>query len=302
MAEVTLELIKTLREQTGAGMMDCKGALKETGGDLEEAATFLRKKGIARADKKAGRAASEGRVAARVSEDATEGILIEANCETDFVAKNEKYDAFVSDLLDHVESAKEVESHDALLAQPFVKNTDETFGEYIKATAGGLGENISLSRSTYYKLAGEGAIGSYIHMGGKVGVLIEVAAGKAETASADAFQELVKDLTLHIAASAPICIGRDEVPAEIVEKEKEVFRDQMKGKPDNIIENIIKGMVNKFYSQQVLTEQAFVKDTDKSIRDLLKDTGKALDDEITITRFTRYGLGENAPEVTEEED
>ena len=301
MAEVTLELIKTLREQTGAGMMDCKGALKESDGDLEAAATYLRKKGIARADKKAGRAASEGVVASRVATCGKTGLLIEANCETDFVAKNENFQEFVENLLDQVESAGDIESHEALLALPYIKDESSSFEEYIKATAGALGENISLSRSIHDTLSGEGAVASYIHMGGKVGVLIEVTCGKAETAQSDVFKNLVNDLNLHIAAIAPLCLTREEIPADIVAKEEEVYRDQMNDKPAKIVDNIIKGMLNKFYSQSAFLEQAFVKDGDTTVGKLIEKVGKELDDTIEVARFTRYARGENAPEGTDED-
>lgn len=293
MAEITVELIKTLRDKTNAGMMDCKAALAEAGGDLEAAETVLRKKGIADADKKAGRAAKEGVIASRIVEGAKTGILVEVNCETDFVAKNENFQAFVEQILDHIAESKSVDSLEELKAQKFAQDSSQTLDEFIKVKVGELGENMGLTRFAKYELDGEGVVASYIHMQGRVGVLVEVSTGEAATAKDEGFREFVKDLTLHIAAAQPICIGRDEVPAELVEKEKDIFREQMKDKPAEIIEKIIGGKMGKFYSTNCLLEQAFIKDGDKSIQDLIDGVAKSTGDKkIEITRFERYAVGE----------
>lgn len=293
MAEITVELIKSLRDKTNAGMMDCKAALAEANGDIAEAETILRKKGIADAEKKSGRAAKEGVIASRIVEDAKTGILVEVNCETDFVAKNENFAAFVEQILDHIAASESVDSLDALLAQPY-EGDEGTLEEFIKAKVGQLGENMALSRFAKYELDGEGVVASYIHMQGRVGVLTEVTCGKADTTKNDTFREFVKDLTLHIAAAQPLCINRDEVPADKVESEKDIFREQMKGKPADIIEKIIDGKMGKFYSTHCLLEQGFIKDTDKSIKDLLAEVEKETGDKIEITRFERYAVGEEA--------
>ena len=298
MAEITVALIKTLREKTNAGMMDCKAALNEADGDLAEAETILRKKGIADAEKKAGRAAKEGVVASRISDDGKSGVLVEVNCETDFVAKNENFTVFVDQILDHASSNKTHETHDALLAQEFSGDA-ATLDEFIKAKVGELGENMGLTRFTKYELDCEGVVGSYIHMAGRVGVLVEVKVGKADTASNDAFTTFVKNIGMHIAASQPICIGRDEVPSELVEAEKDIFREQMKDKPADIIERIIDGKMGKFYATNCLLEQAFIMDTEKSIQDLVGELSKETSDEISISRFERYGLGEVAEDGEE---
>jgi elongation factor Ts len=293
MAEVTVELIKTLRDKTNAGMMDCKAALAEAGGDLEEAETILRKKGIADAEKKAGRAAKEGVIASRIVDDAKTGILVEVNCETDFVAKNENFTDFVDKILDHIASSETADSLDGLLVQDFSGDA-ATLDEFIKAKVGELGENMGLTRFAKFELDGTGIVASYIHMQGRVGVLVEVACGKAETAADDGFREFVKDLTLHIAAAQPICVGRDGVSADLVEKEKDIFRDQMKDKPADIIEKIIDGKMSKFYSTNCLLEQAFIKDGDKTIQGLVDEIAGSTGDEITIARFERYAVGEEA--------
>ena len=292
MAEITVELIKTLRDKTNAGMMDCKAALAEANGDLEAAETVLRKKGIADADKKAGRAAKEGVIASRIVDGAKTGILVEVNCETDFVAKNENFQSFVEQILDHIAESDSVNTVEELKAQKLAQDSSQTLEEFIKAKVGELGENMGLTRFAKYELAGDGVVASYIHMQGRVGVLVEVQSGKADTTKDDGFREFVKDLTLHIAAAQPICISREEVPEKLVEKEKDIFREQMKDKPAEIIEKIIGGKMGKFYSTNCLLEQAFIKDGDKSIKDLIAEVEKATGDKISIARFERYAVGE----------
>lgn len=294
MAEITVELIKTLREKTNAGMMDCKAALKEAGGDLAEAEIVLRKKGIASADKKASRATSEGVISSRIDADAKTGVLVEVNCETDFVAKNENFQSFVEGLVNHVAEGDAVDTLDELLAQKYVGDPTLTVEEVVKAKVGALGENMTLARFARYTADGEGVIASYIHPPGKVGVLLEAGCGKAESTSNESFRQLVKDIALHIAAAQPICVSRDEVPADKVETEREISRDKAKGKPENIIEKIVEGQLDKFFSTMALLEQGFIKDPDQTIKDLLAAKGKEIGDELTIRRFSRFAIGEDA--------
>lgn len=294
MAEITVELIKTLRDKTNAGMMDCKSALKEADGDLEAAETILRKKGIADADKKADRAAKEGVCAARLLSGGKTGILVEVNCETDFVAKNENFRTFVDEILDHIASSASVASLPELLAQPYSADSAETLETFIKAKVGQLGENMGLGRFAKYEISGEGLVASYIHMGGRVGVLAEIRCGNAATAASQAVTDFAKDLCMHIAAAHPICVRRDEVPTDKVEAERDIFREQMKGKPAEIIEKIIDGKLGKFYSINCLLDQPFIKDNDKTIQALLDELSKATGDTVTVTRFSRYAVGEEA--------
>jgi elongation factor Ts len=294
MAEITVELIKTLRDKTNAGMMDCKAALKEADGDLEAAETILRKKGIADADKKADRAAKEGVCAARILDGGKTGILVEVNCETDFVAKNENFRTFVDEILDHIAASPSVATLPELLAQTYSGDAAETLETFIKAKVGQLGENMGLGRFAKYEISGEGVVGSYIHMAGRVGVLAEITCGKAETASSQAVADFAKDLCMHIAAAHPICVRRDEVPTDKVEAERDIFREQMKGKPAEIIEKIIDGKLGKFYSINCLLDQPFIKDNDKTIQALLDDLSKAAGDTVTVTRFSRYAVGEES--------
>jgi len=293
MAEITVELIKTLREKTNAGMMDCKAALAEAGGDLEAAETVLRKRGIADAEKKAGRAAKEGVIASRIAADGKTGFMVEVNCETDFVAKNDNFQTFVNQILDHVEkSGADAADLSALLAQDY--DSEQSLEEFVKVKVGELGENMGIGRFVHYTVDGTGAVATYIHMQGRVGVLAEVNCGKDATLSNGDFETLLKDLTMHIAAAQPDCVDRDGVSSDKIEGEKDIFREQMKDKPADIIERIIEGKMSKFYSQHCLLEQAFIKDGDKTIQDLLDEVGKAAGDTITVARFDRYALGEEA--------
>ncbi len=294
MAEITVELIKTLRDKLGAGMMDCKAALVETGGDLEAAEALLRKKGVAAADKKAGRAANEGVVAVRILEEGRTGILVEVSCETDFVARNEKFREIVEAILDHIATGPAVETIEELHQQPFSSDPSRTLETYIKEKVGQLGENMGLARFVNYNVGSAGIIGSYIHPGDRIGVMVELAYTKPETAANPNVAVFLKDLSMHIAASQPLCISRDQVPADKVEAEKDIYRDQIKGKPENIAEKILEGKLGKFYSTCCLLEQPFVKDDSMTIQNLLDDLSKATGDEIRIVRFHRYGVGELA--------
>lgn len=297
MSQITASLVRELREKTNAGMMDCKAALVEAGGDLEEAAVLLRKKGIAKADKKAARAAEEGVIRAAISEDAHVGALVEINCETDFVAKNENFDSFAAAVIEHA-AAGGYDSLEALLAAPF--QGAASLDEAVKAKIAEVGENIVVRRYSRFAMASgdQGLVASYIHLAGRVGVLVELGCEQAATVATEAFKDLAKDLTLHVAASSPVCVGREDIPAEKVEAEKEVYRgqvqEQMKGKPENVIEKIIEGKLGKFYSTACLLEQGFVKEPDSSIADLLAKVGKQLGDTLVVRRFARFAVGEEA--------
>jgi len=293
MPEVTLELIKTLREKTNAGMMDCKAALTEADGDLEAAETVLRKKGLSAADKKAGRATKEGAIASRIADEQKVGALIEVGCETDFVAKNENFRDFVEQLLDHAMAADDFSDAESLLAQK-LPDGSQTAEEMVKLTVGRLGENMGVPRAVRYTVQGSGVVASYIHMQGKVGVLVEVGCENDATTSNETFRELVKDITLHIAASNPLCISRDEIPADKIATEREIYIDQVKDKPENIIDKIVEGKLEKFYGTIALLEQGFIKDPDNTVGELIAAKGKELSDTIELRRFTRYAIGEEA--------
>lgn len=286
---ITASQVKELRDKTNAGMMECKGALKETDGDIDAAIKYLRERGSIKAAKKADREAKEGLVSAQLSDGGKSGVLVEINCETDFVAKNDAFVGFVTEIANAVASsdAKDLEAAKA------VSLSDGSVDESLKAKVIEVGENLQFSRFARFDVNGAGAIASYIHMGGKVGVLLEVGCGKEDTPSKDAFKDLVKDITLHIAAAAPTGLNREDIPAELVQAEKDLFLKQMEGsgKPPEILEKIVEGKLGKFYSEQCLVDQGFVKDPDTTISALVEAKGKELDDKLAINRFVRFAVG-----------
>ena len=271
MAQITAAMVKDLREKTGAGMMDCKKALVETNGDEKAAADWLREKGIAKAAKKSGRVAAEGAVAAYVASDNKVGVLVEVNCETDFAANNENFRALEKDIAEHIAKA-DPKDIDALNASKIGGKTVETLVTEATAT---IGEKISVRRFVRYE--SKGRITSYIHMGGKIGVLVELDGGD---------EQLGKDIAMQIAASNPLAVDRTGVPSDDLEHEKEVLRKQAleEGKPEKIVEKMVEGRINKYYKEVCLMEQIFVKDTEKTVKDILKG--------VKVLRFTRYQLGE----------
>lgn len=275
---ITTSMIKELRDATSMGINDCKKALEETGGDFDAAVKVLREKGAAVATKRASKEAKEGLIAAIVTGDAQSAAMIEINCETDFVSRNEDFQAFVEELRGE---ALNFES-DAMAAGVADKIEDKMAS---------IGEKIMFRRNVKWTVEGSGALTSYIHMGGKVGVLVEVGCEKAETIENPIFKELAKDLTLHVAAAAPEYLTRDEVPAELVEEEKDIARKQLEGKPANIIDNILVGKINKYFSQICFIEQGFVKEDKVSITSLLEEKSKELGDTLTVKRYIRYQLG-----------
>lgn len=275
---ITTSMIKELRDATSMGINDCKKALEETGGDFDAAIKVLREKGAAVAAKRASKEAKEGMIAAIVSDDAQSAGMIEINCETDFVTRNEDFQGFVEELRSE---ALNFES-DAMAAG---------VAKRIEDKMASIGEKIMFRRNVKWTVDGTGAVTSYIHMGGKVGVLVEVGCEKAETTESPVFKELAKDLTLHVAAAAPEYLTRDEVPADLVEEEKDIARKQLEGKPENIIDKILIGKINKYYSQICFIEQGFVKEDKVSITSLLEEKGKELGDTLTVKRYVRYQLG-----------
>jgi elongation factor Ts len=297
MAEITAQLVKELREKSSAGMMDCQRALKETNGDIEAAIDLLRAKGIAATGKREDRDAKEGAVKAGLNAAGTVAAVVELNCETDFVAKNDGFQGFVGSLLDHALASDVANGGDAaaFLAGPGTDGS-ATLDETVRAKAASMGERLVLRRVRRFAAAANTGLHSYIHMGGKVGVLVELSAEKAESRSAEAFATLAKDICLHICAASPEFVDRADVPAAAVEKEMEIqkerMKDQLGSKPANIVAKILEGQVSKYYSQICLLEQAFVKDPDQTIAQLVAATGKSLGDEVKVVRFARLALGE----------
>ncbi|MGD9781612.1 MAG: translation elongation factor Ts [Kiritimatiellia bacterium] len=278
MAEISASLVKELREETGVGMMECKKALVEANGDKAAAVKILRESGMAIAAKKASRAAKQGVIAADISADAQSGRMIEVNCETDFVAKNDNFKAFVAELLQDAKGVADNGLADAAKAK-------------VDAKIAEIGENIVARRNVAYQVQGTGAVAGYVHLGGKLGVMVEVGCKNAASIQNPAVKTLLADLTLHVTAVAPLCIVRDQVPAATVQAEKEIYAKQVEGKPANIIDKIVAGKLDKFFSQVCLVEQAFVKDQDKTVAAVLAEAGKTAGDEFTIRRFVRWQLG-----------
>ena len=276
MAEITAALVGKLREMTNAGLMDCKKALIETAGDLDAAVDALRKKGVATAAKKAGREAKEGVIAQYIAPGAKSGLLVEVNCETDFVAKNDSFRAFCDEI------AK------TLVTQP---NADiETLRTNQVAK---IGENIQIKRNHRLDVSGNGMVAAYIHTGSKVGVLVEVGAGLETTVGNEAFKQLVRDITLQIAAASPLAVSRDNIDPAVIAKEKEIAEEQVKNKPPQAIAKIVEGKLEKFYQTSCLVDQGFVKqNSEVTVREHVASVAKSLSDEITIRRFLRFQVGE----------
>jgi len=277
MAEITVAIINDLRQRTNAGMMDCKKALIDTNGDMDAAIKILREKGLAIQVKRADKESKEGIIKAISSADGKTIAMAEVNTETDFVAKTDNFKNFVTAVTQKVLDVG-VEFGDSL--------KDE-----LMTIVSQTGENVKIRRAARYTLSCTGKIESYIHMGGKVGVLVEVACGKPETVEHSAFAELVHDLVLQIAAASPRYLVPEEVPADVVDAEKDIYRTQVQDKPANIIENILKGKIQKFYSEICLIHQPFVKEPKQSISEVIALCAKATGDTITVKRFVRFQLG-----------
>jgi len=285
---ITAADVKKLRDQTGAGMMECKSALTEANGDFEEANTILRKRGLASAAKKAGRTASEGLIANRVADDHSAGTLVEVNCESDFVARTPDFQELMKSVLDEIDQAGDAAS------EAWLKDPDGPVQKLVAAKIAKLGENMAVSRFVRY--AGKGYVGQYIHMGGKIGVQVELSGVTPELAARDEFAALVKEIAMQIAAASPGYVSRDLVPAELLDKEKAIYRAQMEnsGKPANVLDKIIEGKLGSFYSQVVLPDQPSIRDPKQTVKDVIAAANKALGASVTVTRFARLKVGEAA--------
>jgi len=276
MSTITKDAVMTLRERTGAGLIDCKRALTDSNGDMEEAVSILRKKGVASAAKKAGRDAGEGIIAQSISTDLSKGILVEVNCETDFVAKNEDFVAFSNSV-----------------AEELLNNPDADLETKRTEQIAKIGENIQISRSQALAPESTGIVQSYIHTGGKVAVLISIGSD-GDVSDNESALVLAKDLCMHIAAASPICVSRDDVPNNLVEKETEIAKAQAEGKPAQAIEKIVSGKLDKYFAGSCLLEQPFVKNPDQSVKQLVEATAKEIGSTLKVEKFLRFQVGENA--------
>ncbi|MEA5553476.1 translation elongation factor Ts [Anabaena cylindrica UHCC 0172] len=294
MAEISAKLVQELRQKTGAGMMDCKKALKETDGNIEEAVDWLRKKGIASAGKKSDRIAAEGLVDTYIQSGGQVGVLIEVNCQTDFVARNDAFKSLVKNLAQQAATADSVES---LLAQPYLEKSSVSVDEFIKETMATLGENIQVRRFVNFALpAGTaGVVDSYIHTGGRVGVLVELNAQTESAAGNEDFQNLAKNAAMQVAACPNVeYVTIDQIPAEFVQKEKdiEMGKDDLGNKPENIKEKIVQGRIDKRLKEITLLDQPYIRDQSISVEELVKQVKSKVGEEIKVNRFVRYVLGE----------
>jgi elongation factor Ts len=293
---ITPAMIKELREQTGAGFGDVKSALTEAQGNMEQAVVILRKKGLAAAGKKAGRVTAEGTIAARV--DGNTGVLVEVNCETDFVGRNEIFQKFAGEVAGAIAQSK-ADSVEALLAENW-PGSSEPVSQKVAEQIASIKENISIRRFARYEAPASARIGTYIHGGGKIGVMVEVLAENCgNTAVAD---EVARDVAMHIAAAEPRFLRREDVTQKDLDTEREIARDAAlkSGKPENIVEKMVSGKMEKFYAENCCLEQAYIRDDKQTVAQYLASRGKEQGCTLSVTRFTRYKLGEGIEKRSED--
>ncbi|MCE5323665.1 translation elongation factor Ts [bacterium] len=285
---ITADMVKKLREQTGAGMMDCKKALTETNGDYEKAVTLLREKGIAVAAKRETKSASEGLIGCFVTGDNKAGAMVEVNCETTFVAKTPEFVELAKGLAKFVAESGDIANLDAMLDTPF--KDGRPVKDLVNELMGKIGEKLAVNR--FVRLATDGVIGSYVHMGDQIGVLVELKGA----AVSDTSLSLAKDIAMHIAWANPDYMKRDDIAADAIDKERDVHRQWAikEGKPEKIIDRIIDGRMKEFYSRVCLLEQPFIKDEDQTIEDLVKAAAKTTGEDIKIAGYVRYRVGETS--------
>jgi elongation factor Ts len=291
MADISAQLVKQLRERTGAGMMDCKRALVEAGGDITEAEIILRKKGIANAVNKESRSAKQGLISAFIGAAGKLGVLVEVNCESDFVARTDEFQTLAADVAAHIAETRprhvrledvteaeraNIKAHETLYEQKFAKDGN-TVGEMVKTKIAKLGENI------------------VIHTGSQIGVLLEVDNTQSEAFGKDEFKTLIRDLAMQVAAAHPQVVSRDQLPAALVAKELEIQRDRVRaeGKPEKMLDKIAEGRMSKFYEEVCLLEQPFIRENTISITELIKTAGSKIGGTIGIARFVRYKVGDS---------
>lgn len=285
---ITAQMVKELRERTGAGMMECKKALNESNGDLEKAIEILRERGLAAAAKKAGRIAAEGLVETYVSEDKKSGAIVEVNCETDFVAANEEFTSLSKNIAKQA-SLTTAKTVDEFIEEKYIADPNITIKEAVTALIAKLGENMAVRRFQRFSID-KGVVHSYIHGGGRIGVLVEVACEK----ESDVVLTVAKDVAMQVAAANPLFLSREQVDPETLEKEREIYKIQAmnEGKPEHIAEKMVEGRIQKFYKENCLIEQVWIRNADYTISKYLQEKSKEVGAPITITRFVRFEKGE----------
>ncbi|MGH9639859.1 MAG: translation elongation factor Ts [Bryobacteraceae bacterium] len=316
MAEINAQLVKQLREKTGAGMMECKKALQESNGDLPQAEIILRKRGLAAAGKKETRSTKQGLIASHITPDRKLGVLLEVNCESDFVARTEDFRSLAADIAAHIAEHKpkyvrseevteseraHFKQHEALYEQKFIKDRETTIGELVKSKIAKLGENINVSRFMIYEAGSSGIVGSYIHQGSQIGVLLQIAVSGDNFSQSDEFRVMLQDLAMQVAAANPQYLGRNDVPADVLEKEREIQRDRARAerKPEKMLDKITEGRLSKFYEEVCLLEQPFIRENTLSVSEMVRTASAKFGGRVDVERFVRFKVGDagDAPGV-----
>ncbi|KAJ51554.1 elongation factor Ts [Clostridium tetanomorphum] len=293
---ISAQMVKDLRERTGAGMMDCKKALSETNGDLDKAIELLREKGLAAAAKKAGRVAAEGLVETFISEDEKSGSIVEVNCETDFVAANDDFKTLANNVAKQAVNTK-ASNIEEFIEEKYIGDESISIKDAVTALIAKLGENMSVRRFSNYSVE-NGVVESYIHGGGRIGVLVKLECEKSN----EVLKEVAKDIAMQIAAVNPLFLNRDEVDNDTLEKEKEIYRVQAlnEGKPEKIVDKMVEGRIQKYYKENCLIEQVWVKNADYTITKYLQEKSKEVGAEIKVTGFVRFERGEGIEKKEED--
>lgn len=288
MVEISASMVMKLRKMSGQGMMDCKKALIETDGDTNKAMAVLRKKGLATLSKRAERETSEGIVVSKMSEDGKIAVMATLCCETDFVAKSDDFVAEAERLADYAMAADADSGAESVLETAI---DGKNFGDCLTELVSKTGEKTQVGDYAKYKLDGPGLIGVYVHFNGKVGTMVQIETSSDEVAAADALKQTAADIAMHITAANPLAMDKDEIAAETIEREKAIFAEQVKNKPANIIDKIVEGKLKKFFAENCLLAQAFVKDDSKTVAQVLAESGKQAGGEAKIKGFARFDVG-----------
>ncbi len=287
---ISAKMVNELRQKTGAGIMDCKRALQETDGDIDKAVTYLREKGMASAGKKSTRVAAEGKVEMKVSDDGHVGAVVEVNCETDFVARSDDFQSFCADLVSRIVSEG--------------STNPEDFEEMRKQLVAKTGENVVVRRMERFAIedGANGKVEAYQHMGGKIGVMVQVNCDSPDATSSDGFSELCRELAMHVAAANPQYLVKEDVPEDVVESEKSIYKKQAldQGKPENVVEKMVEGRLRKWFGEFCLMEQPWVREQKMTITKLVKDAESKIGASIEIKRFVRFQLGEGIEKKKED--
>jgi elongation factor Ts len=288
MVDISAAMVMKLRKMTGQGMMDCKRALQEANGDIEQATDILRKKGLATLAKRAERETSEGLVVCKSSADGKTAAIAALCCETDFVAKNDDFVAMAQTLADYALACSAEKGTENILETTV---DGKKFSDILAETVSRTGEKTQVGDYAKYKLDGPGLIGTYIHFNEKVGTMVQIETSDETTAAADVLKQTASDIAMHITATKPLALDKDDIAPETIEREKAIYAEQVKNKPANIIDKIVEGKMRKFFTENCLLDQPFVKDDSKSVAQVLADAAKQAGGKAKIKRFVRFEVG-----------